>query len=111
MLKINKKIIFEKIDNKITVFDAEKSLLYTFNETATYIFGKLKAKWDKDRIIEAMLKRYPIKKEQAEKDLSSLIKELKTRKVLIDSPKTGVNNKRIEKHQEPKKNKTRRQPK
>lgn len=80
--KINKGFIVQKLENKTTIFDGEKSMLYTFNETATYIFQKLKAGWDKKRIIESMLKKFKVKGEKLSYDFDGLIRDLKSKKII-----------------------------
>jgi hypothetical protein len=64
------------------IFDADESVLYTLNETAAIIFDKLKKKWDKEKIINFMLKKYDIKKERLEKDFDQLIEDLKKKKII-----------------------------
>lgn len=80
--KVNKGFIVQKLGNKTTIFDGEDSMLYTFNETATYIFQKLKAGWNKKKILETMQKKYKIKEEKLTADFDDLIKELKSKKII-----------------------------
>jgi len=79
---INKGFIIQKLDNKITIFDGEESVLYTFNETASFIFTKLKAGFKKEKIAAALVKRYKIKQEKAYKDLNTLVNDLLTKKII-----------------------------
>jgi 6-pyruvoyl-tetrahydropterin synthase len=65
------------------IFDADESVLYTLNETASVIFDKLKKKWDKERIVNFMLKKYDVKKERLEKDFDQLIEDLKKKKIIV----------------------------
>lgn len=80
--KITKGLITQKLDNKTVIFDGEESVLYTFNETASYIFLKLKAKWDEKKIILSLVKRYGLKEERAKKDVKELIVDLKKKKII-----------------------------
>lgn len=82
--KIQKGLIVQKIDNQTVIFDADQSVLYTLNETASVIFDKLKKKWNKEKIIDYILKKYEVKKERLEKDYEKLMKDLKDRKIIID---------------------------
>ena len=74
--KLNKGFIVQKIDNKITIFDSEKSMLFTFNQTASFVFNKIKQGWDKEKVIDELVKKYQIKKEKAEKDVWEFVGEL-----------------------------------
>lgn len=80
--KINKGFVIEKIEKKITIFDPEESVLYTFNETASFIFQKIKSGLDKNEIIKKIIKRYQISREKAEKDFEELISDLKKKKII-----------------------------
>jgi 6-pyruvoyl-tetrahydropterin synthase len=82
MFKFQKGLIIQKLDNQTVIFDADESVLYTLNETASVIFDKLKKKWDKERIINHMLKKYAVKKEKLEKDFDQLIEDLKKKKII-----------------------------
>lgn len=80
--KINKGFIVQKMSNKITIFDGEKSQLLTFNETASYIFGLIKKSFDKDSIIKSLVTKYKIDEKQASDDLEELLEKLKKLKVI-----------------------------
>lgn len=79
---LNKGYIIKKIEENITIFDAEQSLLYTLNKTGSYIFTKIKLGWNKDKIINALVKNYNIKKSNAQDDLNALINDLLTKKIV-----------------------------
>jgi len=79
---IKKGFIVQKLGNKTVIFDGEKSLLYTFNETASFIFAKLKKNWTVRQIIDGMVKKYQQKPEKITADVRQNIKELKAKKII-----------------------------
>jgi hypothetical protein len=79
---INKGFITQKLDNKTVIFDGEESVLYTFNETASLVFQKLKQGLKDKQIIEAVVKKYKVKEKQVKKDYTDLIADLKKKKIL-----------------------------
>lgn len=81
--KINKGFIVQKLGKKTVIFEGEKSVLYTFNDTATFIFQKLKLGWEQNRIIESLIKTYGVKKERVVKDFKEIINELIDKKIVI----------------------------
>ena len=80
--KVSKGFIVQKLDGKTTIFDGEKSMLYTFNETATFVFQKLKLGKSIEDINAIFIKKYGISKEKAEKDIKELLKDLLSKKII-----------------------------
>jgi len=74
--KITKGLILQKLENKTVVFDSDESVLYTFNETASFIFSKLKLGWDEEKISQGLLKKYKVTRINAKKDIKELINKL-----------------------------------
>jgi len=74
--KINKGLITQKLDKETVIFDADKSVLFTFNKTASYIFSKIKAGWDEEKISKMLIKNYEIKESRALKDVKELVQKL-----------------------------------
>jgi len=86
--KINKGFIIQKLDDKTVIFDGEESTLYTFNETASFIFQKLKKGLDDKEIITAVIKKYNSKEEKVKKDYQELINDLIKKKIIaVETPK------------------------
>jgi len=83
MHQIQKGLIIQKIDKETVIFDAEESVLYTLNETASEIFRLLKKGLSEEEIVERMVKKYDVIKERVEKDVRDLVEELKKRKILV----------------------------
>jgi hypothetical protein len=81
--KINKGIIVQKLDKKTVIFDGEKSLLFTFNETASHIFNLLKKGKTEEEISASLVKRYEITEKMAEKDLKEIITDLRKKKIIV----------------------------
>ncbi len=80
--KINKGLVLQKLENKNIIFDGEESILYTFNETASFIFHKIKSGWDNSKIISILIKKYGINKNKATQDLTDYIQDLLIKKII-----------------------------
>lgn len=78
----NKSIIFQKIDNKLVGFDIERSSLYTFNETAEFIYKKMVTGMREGAIAKLVAKKYCVEEKTARKDIEGLAKDLKKNKIL-----------------------------
>ncbi|MCM8787884.1 MAG: PqqD family protein, partial [Candidatus Omnitrophica bacterium] len=72
----------QKLDDKTVIFDGEASVLYTFNETASFIFQKLKRGWDEDKIVSSLVKKYQVREERVREDFKQLVEELLKKKII-----------------------------
>lgn len=85
--KLNKGFIVQKNGEEFSIFDGEKSVLYTFNVTASFIFRKLKQGFDLPNIIQLLKKKYKgIKTDALLKDVSEFIKLLEEKKIIERKP-------------------------
>ena len=80
--KIKKGFIVQKIGKKTVIFDGEQATLFTFNETASVIFKKIKLGWEVNQIIGFLIKKYKISEERAKKDVLELIADMKKKKII-----------------------------
>ena len=74
---MKKNIIFQKIGKKIMIFDSKKSLLYSLNETASYVWKKLRLRCNKKQIINGLTKKYKVDGSELEVDYNQIIKKIK----------------------------------
>jgi hypothetical protein len=81
--KINKGFIFQTVGKKITIFDGEESVLYTFNETASYIFKLLKKGLKQSEIADMLAKKFNISNSKAQKDTQELITDFLKKKIIL----------------------------
>ena len=51
----NPNFIIQKIEGKTSIFDAEKSVLYTLNDEAAVIFRGFQLQWTKERIVKEII--------------------------------------------------------
>ena len=80
--KANKNLILQKIDSSLVGFDTDRSFLYTFNETAEFIFKKLKLGWEEEKIITALTKKYEIEILVVKIDIKTVIKDMLKNKII-----------------------------
>lgn len=80
--KIKKGLITQISKGNITIFDGEKSTLYTFNETASFLFSNLKKGLEETEIVNRFIKKFDVDQKVAKNDLNILIKNLKLKKII-----------------------------
>lgn len=81
--KINKGIIANVLDKRLTIFDGENSVLYTFNETATFIYNGIKKRLNDEQIVLKIEKKYKISHKKAGDDFKEFIEILKKEKIIL----------------------------
>lgn len=79
---VNKGFIYQKMEGKITVFDSEKSMLYTLNATASLIFEKLKKGGTVEEISSFLAKKFRIDVKRALSDVEECIADLTKKKII-----------------------------
>lgn len=82
--KLNKGYIFQKLQGKTIIFDGEKSVIYTFNEIASFIFQKIKSGSDRSEITGSIIRKYKVDKITAGKDIAEFITDLKKKKIITE---------------------------
>lgn len=80
-------MIAQKIQENEVIFDSEKSLVYTLNETATFIFNKVLLKKNEEEIAKSIVKEYSVDQPKAIKDISEAIDDMVKKRILIVSGK------------------------
>lgn len=78
-IKLVKGQITQRKGNSIIIFDAEKSLLYTFNSTATFMFDRLKKGVTYDELLHNIIAEFSVDEKKAKDDLDKFIQELVTK--------------------------------
>jgi len=74
--KVNKGFILQEIEKEIVIFDSESSVLFSFNETASFIFKRLKKGQEPEKIARSLAKTYEVSEVVALKDVKNLIGKL-----------------------------------
>lgn len=80
--KLNKGFIFQKFGGKTIIFDIHKSVLYTFNEVASFIFENIRKAYSDEKIVHNIVRRYQIKEKKAKADLREIISDLMKNKII-----------------------------
>ena len=79
---INKELVSQTMGKKIIIFDGEKSLLFTLNDTGAVIFNKLKKGLNTQEIKSYLQKQYGLTKVQAKRDVDDFISVLLKKKII-----------------------------
>lgn len=82
---IKKGLIKSKSGKGLTIIDSNKYLLYTLNESGSFIFDKLRQGKEEGEIVGLLIKKYGIDPRQAKSDLTGYLKEFLKRKIISPS--------------------------
>jgi len=77
-----KRLVFQKLDQKLIIFDNNNSDFYTFNHTAAIIIDKLKKAWNEEKIAQYLNQKFQVQPEKALLDTQKLIQDLTEAKLL-----------------------------
>lgn len=77
-----KGFISSRLNNNVTIFDTENSLLFTLNESGTFIFDNLKKGYSNGVILKLLMKNFKVSESQAKSDLVEFIQHLKEKGIL-----------------------------
>lgn len=80
--KVNKKFITQKLGKNLTIFDSEASYLFTFNETASFIFNQLKKSAMLEKIAKSLSQTYMVPYDNALVDVKNMVVELRRKKII-----------------------------
>ena len=73
------------MEKDLVGFDTKKSRFYTFNETAEFIFKKIKIGWEEEKIVLALSKKYEVALPLLKKDVKVLIKDMLKNKIIYST--------------------------
>lgn len=76
-VKIKKGFIVQKVGDSLSIFDGEKSIMYTLNETGAFIFQKIKKGLGKDRVIRYLQRKYHVSEKQSRADYDEFVNDLR----------------------------------
>lgn len=80
--KLKQGFITQKKGNQTTLFNGEKSILFTLNDSASFMFEQIKKGLEEEKIIEMIVKKYKIGEVEAKKDFEELLKDLKNKRII-----------------------------
>lgn len=81
--KINKGIISQRTKKGLSLFDPEKSTICHLNDSAAFIFKKLRQGWSEDKIVTSLTDTYKITEGKAKQDVEDFIQDLLGRDILV----------------------------
>ena len=79
--KLQKGFVVQRYPKKLVLFDSETSTMYTLNDTAAFVFKKMKEGLKKEEIAKQLYNRYNISEKKAQNDVESTIQKLLTIKI------------------------------
>ncbi len=80
--KINTGYIVQELEGSLTIFDPEQSILFNLNETASYIFNKLKKGKAVTEIVSALTKQYDASQKHLLADVDEILQTMLKNKII-----------------------------
>ncbi len=83
--KVNQGFITQQLKDKTIIFSGERSIMFTLNETAAYIFNCIKRGLNEEKIADSIQSYYNVDSKTAKEDLDTCLEVLIKKKII--SPK------------------------
>jgi len=82
-MKIKKDILIQKMGDSYVAYDNDNSTLHELNETAYLILSGFEKGKTKTKIIDEIIKRFKVSKEEAKKDIQKFIQLLEKKDLIV----------------------------
>lgn len=80
---VNKQFVWQRLKDETLIFNGNKAILLTLNETASFIAYALKKKKPSKKIQEELCKIYGISEKRAKRDLENATKLLLKYEIIV----------------------------
>ena len=81
-MKINKNIFVTEIDDNLVILNTETGLYLELNGSASFIFKQIQELKTKEQIIDLLIEKYDIQKEEAESSILEFIEDANSKGIL-----------------------------
>ncbi len=85
--QINKDLLIEEVDKETMIYDSDRSIFYSFNDSARFIIKDIKSGKAIEEIVTRLTKKYGIEKTKAKNDLDEFLRLLLNKKIILPSKK------------------------
>lgn len=75
-MNVSDDIIVRKIDSELFVYNRERSLIHTFNESGVFIWELIEKGYEKDKVIDVLVHEYAVDVQTATKDVDEFMQIL-----------------------------------
>lgn len=85
--QINKDLLIEEVNKETMIYDSDRSIFYSFNDTARFIIKDIKSGKAIEEIVVRLTEKYGIEKTKAKNDLNEFLDLLLSKKIVSTSKK------------------------
>jgi len=76
-IKLSDDLIVRRIENELFVYNRERSLIHTFNETGVFMWGLFEKGCSEEEAVDALLSEYETDGDTARSDVLSFVNALR----------------------------------
>jgi hypothetical protein len=81
----NANLSTRKIDNEIFIYDRDRTLIHTFNDTGAFLWNLLEQGFGKEAMTKRMTDEYEIDEQSAASDIESFLDTIRTLGLVVDA--------------------------
>lgn len=85
--QINKDLLIEEVNKETMIYDSDRSIFYSFNDSARFIIKDIKSGKVIEEIVVRLAEKYGIEKTKAKNDLDEFLDLLLSKKIVSTSKK------------------------
>lgn len=79
--QINKDLLIEEVNKETMIYDSDRSIFYSFNDSARFIIKDIKSGKAIEEIVVRLTEKYGIEKTKAKNDLDEFLDLLLSKKI------------------------------
>jgi hypothetical protein len=83
MLRINDKVVFREVDDKIILINLESGFYYSLNEIGCFIFKRILKNKNPCEILEEIKHSFDVSEEKADQDLGEFLDTLTRENIVV----------------------------
>lgn len=74
--RVKKGLIAQSVDGELIILNREQEKIHQLNPSASFIWNRLDGQASNDHLVTAIIEKYAVEQDVAQRDLESLLNEL-----------------------------------
>jgi hypothetical protein len=85
-LQPNSDLSIRQIDREIFIYDRDRSLVHTFNETGAFLWRQIEAGTEEERLVQTLIDEYDVDLNTAARDVGLFLTTVRSLGLTVPAP-------------------------